>query len=97
MSDLVTSQCPICFEEIYPAQTIMSHATQSSVHHVFHKTCLNDWFSTASHRQCPTCSTAPPEFKQSSSLIEDITLLAKVVILIPTMPFILGSLIAKEV
>jgi hypothetical protein len=96
MLNLVTNQCSICFEDIRREEATMSHSTAAEVDHIFHKHCLENWFSYAPHRQCPTCCQEPPEFRQTSSLAEDIALLGKVIILIPTMPFILGSLIAKE-
>ena len=82
--------CPICLEEIKESEHKESHIVSERVQHVFHEKCLKEWFENSTGRQCPMCAVHIPE-----SMLEDVKLFGKTVVLIAVMPIILTCLVVK--
>ena len=83
--------CPICLQEIKENEHKESHIVSERVQHVFHENCLKEWFENSTGRRCPMCAVHIPE-----SMLDNIKLLGKTLVLIPAMPLILTYLVAKD-
>ena len=54
--------CSVCFNNVTPQETRMSHIAGRACKHLFHKNCLDGWWNTdASKRNtCPKCNVPIP-------------------------------------
>jgi len=57
-----TKECSICFEQISDKD-----AKKTSCEHIFHQNCLDQWYVTSKHKNCPVCRkklSAPSKLEQ---------------------------------
>jgi len=58
-----TKECSICFEQISDKD-----AKKTSCEHIFHRNCLDQWYVTSKHKNCPICrkklASAPSKLEQ---------------------------------